>query len=189
VIIRGEKVTLRRMTADWIPLFYRWATESEATPFWYGEMVGEPVPTCEHFKRDFPPHYFDGSQPEKGRSFIIMVGRRAIGEINYNEIDRKHNSVDLDIIIAEDRDKGRGYGSDAVKTLARYLFREMHIEVCRVETVLSNPRAIRAYEKAGFKQAERYQEKGIEWVRLELRKKQSKVKLRCPRRAHIRRKL
>ena len=122
MIIRGEKVLLRPMTAEQVTLFYRWATQSEAAPFWYGDLVGEPAPTYEHFIKDFEGYYFDGSQPEKGRSFVIMVGRRAIGEINYNEIDRKNNSVDLDIIIADDRDKNRGYGSDALKALARYLF-------------------------------------------------------------------
>ena len=169
MIIRGDKVILRPMTADQLPLFYRWATQSEATPFWYGDLVGEPLPDYEHFLKDFPTHYFDGSQPEKGRSFVIMVGRREIGEINYNEIEGEHNSVDLDIIIAEDSDKNRGYGSDALKALARYLFRKMNIEVCTLETVLKNTRAIRAYEKAGFKQKRQFQEKGIEWVRMELR--------------------
>ena len=122
MIIRGEKVTLRPMTAGWIPLFFKWATESEATPYWYGDLVGEPLPDYEHFLNDLPAHYFDSSQPEKGRSFVIMVGRRAIGQINYNDIDLERNSVDMDIIIAEDRDKSRGYGSDALKALARYLF-------------------------------------------------------------------
>ena len=170
MIIRGDKVRLRPMTADEIPLFYRWATRSEATLYWYGDLVGEPIPTYQQFIQDFKPHYFDGSEPEKGRSFTILVGGRAIGEINYNEIDRKHNSVDLDIIIADDRDKNRGYGSDALKTLAHYLFRKMNVEVCLLETVSGNPRAIRAYEKAGFKQAELFQEKGIEWVRMEMRR-------------------
>lgn len=170
MIIRGEKVSLKPMTVDQIPLFYRWATLSEATPFWYGDLVGEPLPTYERFLKDFPNYYFDGSQPEKGRSFVIMVGRRAIGEINYNEIDRDNNTVDIDISIADDSDKIRGYGSDALKALARYLFQKMDIEVCRIETILKNTRAIRAYEKAGFKK-----KATIEWLHMELIKEQFEV--------------
>jgi RimJ/RimL family protein N-acetyltransferase len=158
------------MTVDEAPLFYQWATQSEATPFWYGDLVSEPIPTYEQFMKDFKGYYFDGSEPEKGRSFTILVGKRAIGEINYNEIDRKHNSVDLDIIIADDRDKNRGHGSDALKALTRYLFQKMNVEVCRVETVSRNPRAIRAYEKAGFRKTEVFLENEIEWVRMELKK-------------------
>ena len=171
MIIHGKKVRLQPMTADEVPLFYRWATQSEATPFWYGDLVGEPIPTYQQFLRDFKPYYFDGSEPEKGRSFTILIGGRAIGEINYNEIDQKHNSVDLDIIIADDKDKNRGYGSDALKALAQYLFQKMNIEACHVETVSGNPRAIRAYEKAGFRQTEVFLEKELEWVRMEIRRK------------------
>ena len=169
MIIRGEKVSLRPMTVDERSLFYQWATQSEATPFWYGELVGEQIPTFQEFGQEFPAYYFDGSQPEKGQSFAIIVDNRAIGEINYNNINRENNSVELDIIIARDRDKNKGYGSDALKTLAEYLFQEMNIQICFLETVTQNPRAIRAYEKAGFKQTKKFIENSIEWIRMELK--------------------
>jgi len=118
MIIRGEKVILRPMTVDEIPIFYQWATQSEATPFMYGELYGDHVPTYEELMRDWKGYYFDGSKPEKGRCFIILVGNKAIGQVNYNEINRENNSVELDIFIAEDVDKGKGYGTDALRTLA-----------------------------------------------------------------------
>ena len=168
MIIRGEKVILQPMTVDELSLFYQWATQSEAAPFWYGELVGEQIPAFQEFGQEFPEYYFDSSQPEKGQSLAIIVDNRAIGEINYNKIDRENNSVELDIIIAKDRDKNKGYGSDALKTLAEYLFQEMNVQTCFLETVTQNPRAIRAYEKAGFKQTKIFIENGIEWVRMEL---------------------
>jgi RimJ/RimL family protein N-acetyltransferase len=171
MMIRGEKVILRPMTPDERSLFYQWATQSEAASFWYGELVGEQIPTFQEFGQEFPGYYFDGSQPEKGQSLAIIVDNRAIGEINYNKIDRENNSVELDIIIAKDRDKNKGYGSDALKTLAEYLFQEMNIQTCFLETVTQNPRAIRAYEKAGFNKTKTFIENGIEWVRMELRNK------------------
>ena len=76
--------------------------------------------------------YFNGSQPEKGRCFVIMVSDRAIGQVDYNEINRADNSVELDIIIAVDTDKNEGYGSDALKTLAKYLFQMWVMMVERI---------------------------------------------------------
>ncbi|MFC1913092.1 hypothetical protein ACFLX7_02725 [Chloroflexota bacterium] len=35
MIIQGERVVLRPMTIDEIPIFYQWATQSKATPFWH----------------------------------------------------------------------------------------------------------------------------------------------------------
>jgi diamine N-acetyltransferase len=131
--------------------FYKWATQSNSTSFWYGKLYGDRIPTYEEFIRDWKRYYFDGSKPEKGRCFMIFVGNKAIGEINYNEINRKNNSVELDIIIPEDINKGKGYGPDALKTLAKYLFQKMNVQVCIIEAIKQNPRAIRAYKKAGFK--------------------------------------
>jgi len=162
MIIRGEKIVLRPMTVDEISIFYQWATQSEATPFWYGELYGDHVPTYEEFIRDWKGYYFDGSAPEQGRCFIILVGNKAIGQINYNEIRRGNNSVDLDIIIAEDVDKNKGYGTDALKTLVKYLFQHMNIQLCEIEAITKNPRAIRAYEKAGFEIIQTFVKNGIE---------------------------
>lgn len=149
--LKGEKVALRPMTVEEITIFYKWATQSSSTPFWYDELYGEQIPTYEEFIRDWKKHYFDGSKPEKGRSFVILVGGRAIGQINYNEINKKDNSVELDIIIARDADKGKGYGTDALKTLAKYLFQKMNVRVCWIEVITKNRRAMRTYEKVGFK--------------------------------------
>ena len=169
MIIRGEKVVLRPMTVDEIPIFYQWATQSEATPFMYGELYGDHVPTYEELMRDWKGYYFDGSEPEKGRCFIILVGNKAIGQVNYNEINRKNNSVELDIFIAEDVDTGKGYGTDALKTLAKYLFQNMNIQLCEIMPITKNPRAIRAFEKAGFKTTKTFVKNGAEWVHMELK--------------------
>ena len=169
MIIRGEKIVLRPMTVDEISVFYQWATQSEATPFWYGELYGDHVPTYEEFIRDWKGYYFDGSAPEQGRCFIILVGNKAIGQINYNEVNRENNSVELDIIIAEDVDKNKGYGTDALKTLVKYLFQNMNIQLCWIEAVTKNLRAIRAYEKAGFKTTKTFISDGVACNHMELR--------------------
>ena len=169
MITPGEKVVLRPMTVDEMPIFYQWATQSDSAPFWYGELYGDHVPAYEEFTRDWKRYYFDGSEPEKGRCFIILVGDRAIGQVNYNDINRENNSVELDIFIAEDADKNRGYGTDALKTLVKYLFQNMNIQLCEIEPFTKNPRAIRAYEKAGFKSTKTFVKNGIEWNHMELK--------------------
>ena len=161
--LRGDYVLLRPMTLRERQLFYRWATSSDATPFWYGELYGDEVPSYVVFKHEWPNYYFDGSQLNKGRAFLIMLDQTRIGQINYNEIEERDHSVELDILIAEEKYYGRGYGTDAIRTLTSYLFREMKVRRCRIEVVSKNPRAIRAYEKAGLKHVYTYSRKGIIW--------------------------
>lgn len=169
MIIHGNKVTLRPMTVKEIPLFFEWATQSDATPYWYGELQGDQVPTFKEFCKDWKKYYFDGSAPEKGRCFVILKDDSAIGQINYNEIDKKNNSVELDILIAEDRYKNKGYGTDALQTLSKYLFLVMDIQTCWIDVVYTNPRAIRAYQKAGFTITKSFIDMGIECLHLELK--------------------
>ncbi len=157
------------MTVEEMPQFFEWATQSDATPYWYGELQGDKVPTFKEFCKDWKKHYFDGSAPEKGRCFVIFMDDTAIGQVNYNEIDRKNSSVELDIIIAEDRYKNKGYGTDALQTLSKYLFLVMDIQTCWIEVVCTNPRAIRAYQKAGFQITKTFIDAGIECLHLELK--------------------
>lgn len=170
MILKGKKVTLRPMTTKEIPLFFKWATQSDATPYWYGELQGDEIPTKKEFLKDWKRHYFDGSAPERGRCFVILVNQEAIGQVNYNKINRKDRSVELDIIIADDKHKGKGYGSDALKTLTRYLFKEMDIQKCWIDVITRNPRAIKAYKKAGFKITKKFVDMERECFHLELTK-------------------
>ena len=162
-------MVLRPATVDKISIVYKWATRSEATPFLYGELCGDHVPTYEEFIQSWKEYYFDGSALEKGRSYVILVGNKAIGQINYNEINRANNSVELDIFIAEDANTGKGYGTDALKTLAKYLFQNMNIHLCEIYPIAKNPRAIRAYEKAGFETTRTFVKNGVEWKHMELK--------------------
>ncbi len=45
---------------------------------------------------------------------------------------------------------GKGYGTDAMKVILRYAFRELNLRRVSLNTFEYNPRAIRSYEKAGF---------------------------------------
>jgi len=173
VILKGEKIELEPMTKVDIPTFFKWATESDASAFWYGALYGTKIPTYEEFLADWKSYYFDGSEPEKGRSFFIKQGGKPIGQINYNDIDRKNNSVELDILIAEKQDKGKGFGSDALKTLVNYLFQSMNLETCWIEGLEKNARAISAYKKAGFKVEKEFKKEGNVWVHLRVDKSAS----------------
>jgi RimJ/RimL family protein N-acetyltransferase len=153
------------MRVDEMPLFYEWATRSDSTPYWYEDGN---IPTREQFWQDWKIHYFDGSEPENGRCFTIVVESRPVGQVNYNQINRENNSVELDIIIASDSDKNKGYGSEALSMLAGYLFWNMKIRKCWIEPTARNARAIRAYEKAGFRITHKFLSGGTECVHMEI---------------------
>ena len=76
---------------------------------------------------------------------------RLIGSCQLNEIDRAAATCQLQIRIGERSCWGQGYGTEAVTELLRYAFGVLAMRRVRLHVFADNTRAIRAYEKAGFR--------------------------------------
>ena len=89
--------------------------------------------------------------PPKGQCFWVVYEGKKIGQINYNKIDKKNKKVELDIIIGPQTNLSKGLGTDALKTLMEHLFNSFDINKIIISARANNPRAIKAYQKVGFK--------------------------------------
>lgn len=150
--IYGQAVRLRpAVLADRRQIFEAGA-RSELTDTLLGHPSQDHTPllSYEEFCDDYKLHYFDDSGPERGRCFVIEVDGQALGQVNYNEIDRTKDRTELDIWMFGEQHCGQGYGSEALGLLCDYLSRELDVDGFLILPSASNPRAIRAYEKAGF---------------------------------------
>jgi len=67
-------------------------------------------------------------------------------------------SASLAIMIGDRRYWGRGYGTDAVRTLCRFGFEMMNLHRVELEVFPENLRAIRVYERVGFQHEGRRRE-------------------------------
>lgn len=152
--ILGKLIVLRPATADDRRDIYEWLAHSDVARFLAGPPLYPEIPTqtWEEFLDDYTPNYFNDSAPLMGRCFMILAGGKAVGQINYGQILGPENDrrVELDIWMRSESDCGRGYGPDALDALCRYLNREFGVGEFLVRPSARNPRAIRAYEKAGF---------------------------------------
>jgi RimJ/RimL family protein N-acetyltransferase len=146
MILPGEKIALRPMEPAEVVLIHKWANNPDVMPFWDGEEK-----TIAQVKADWRPHYFSDRNPYSGRCFTILRGNAPIGMICYNKIDRHNRNTEIDMVIGQKENWGLGYGSDALKTLVRYLFDRFELNRIWLGTHKYNTRAIRAYEKVGFK--------------------------------------
>jgi RimJ/RimL family protein N-acetyltransferase len=156
------------MSPDDRQMFFHWATQSDATDFWYGEQFGEPLPNREQFFNDFKDYYFTGEDVLRGRSWAICLkeGEKPIGQINYQRDEEQKERVeyDVDILIAEAAYHGQGLGTEAMRLLTTYMDLELQIPRIVIYVHPSNPRAKRSYEKAGFSFEEEYRDSnGILW--------------------------
>jgi len=82
--------------------------------------------------------------------FAIEVDGEVIGLIQYSEEnDPTYRHAGIDIFIHPDW-HGRGLGSDALRTLARYLFEHRGHHRITIDPAAHNERAIRSYRRVGF---------------------------------------
>lgn len=151
-MISGRTVTLRPANESDRRDIYRWLAESDVTPSMMGKPLfpDSPPPTWDQFNADYAPHLFDGSAPELGGSYVIEVSGQALGQINYEVRDSPVRLAELDVWLRSLADTGHGYGTDAIIALTEHLFCSLGIGTFLIRPSARNPRAVRAYQKAGF---------------------------------------
>jgi RimJ/RimL family protein N-acetyltransferase len=74
-----------------------------------------------------------------------------MGNVSLIGIDLAHGRAELGIGIGEQDYWGRGYGTDAIRVLLRFVFRNLGLRRITLVTDIDNERGIRCYEKAGFR--------------------------------------
>lgn len=86
-------------------------------------------------------------------AFAIRVKRtgRLIGVCQLTAIHAVNRSADLQIRIGEAASRGKGYGSEAVRLLLAFGFRDLNLHRIALQVFATNTRAIRTYERAGFR--------------------------------------
>ena len=155
--IEGNKTHLMPATLNDRQNVYEWCFHSETTKYHSGppNYPNNPIPTYEDFcasdEHGYTDYYFTGAKPKDGRGFIIVNDEEPIGFVSYCSFHLKPNTAELDIWIKDDTNCGKGFGTDALVALSNWLNKEMGIDELIMGPPAKNIRAVKAYEKAGFK--------------------------------------
>jgi aminoglycoside 6'-N-acetyltransferase len=137
VELRGERVLLRPLTAADVPRIAAIQAQPEVARRW-----GPPEESELRRKVD----------GEEGViAFAIELEGAVVGLAQYHEEeDPMYRHAGIDLFLSE-QVHGRGLGTDAVRTLARYLIRERGHHRLVIDPAADNAAAIRTYEKVGFR--------------------------------------
>jgi UDP-4-amino-4,6-dideoxy-N-acetyl-beta-L-altrosamine N-acetyltransferase len=76
---------------------------------------------------------------------------KLIGCTGLTYIDWKNRRAEVSIYIGDKNYKGKGYGTDALKTLMKYSFEELNLHMLFGEIFEYNKANIKLFEKCGFK--------------------------------------
>ena len=79
-----------------------------------------------------------------------LAERRFIGKCGFVKINWKNRVGELAIMIGETQMHGKGYGTDAIRTLCQFGFNELNLHKIKAVVFDFNEPALRCYEKCGF---------------------------------------
>jgi RimJ/RimL family protein N-acetyltransferase len=150
-MIQGQKVRLRAIERGDIPRFLKWLNDPSVTDYLELYLPISQAQEERWFERQL--------EDELNMVFAIETHEaRHIGNIGLHRIEWKDRSAVLGIFIGEREVWGQGYGTDAVRTLLRLAFHEMGLHRVSLHVFDHNRRAIRCYEKSGFREEGRLRE-------------------------------
>lgn len=106
------------------------------------------------FKFDDEKKFYDSISADNDEyTFAIedLTKKLYIGSCGVNSIDWKNRHAEIGIFIGNKDFWNKGYGTDAMSLLVKFVFEQMNIHKIKLSVFSFNKRAIRCYEKCGFK--------------------------------------
>lgn len=159
--VHEKQISIRKMNPvqeDFL-LFLKWMTDPLTMKYWEG--------MSEHFTyqrvvRDYWSGIREGIIP-----CIITYQKKNIGFCQFCTLNPQYYEVPesryysfvspdelvygIDIFLGESDYRNRGIGTTALKLLMRSLFSDYHADCLMIDPKTHNARAIRCYQKAGFR--------------------------------------
>ena len=135
----GELVTLRRVAQTDLPRFLEILHKPEVAMWWRSDDYD-----LKRLREEF-------LEDDEVSVFAVDLNGEIVGAIQYSEEpDRDYKHASIDVFIGPDY-WNRGLGTDAVRTLARYLFEQRGHHRLTIDPAADNAAAIACYRKVGFK--------------------------------------
>ena len=142
-VLSDGELSLRPSTDHDLDLLAEWFGDPEVFRWWGGRPL----------TRDDVAAKYTGRRCPRVESFIVDLGRRPIGYIQYH-LDGP-GEAGLDLMLVPDA-RNQGLGPRAARMLIEHLKRDRGWHYITVDPSQDNPRAIRAWEKTGFQVERRW---------------------------------
>lgn len=150
--LRGERVLLRPFTADDIAAMGPILADPDVI-----RLTGSASTTADITGRspvldDRTREWYDSRAAQTDRLDLAIVDPatdECVGEAVLNDWAPENETCGFRILIGP-AGRDRGLGTDATRTIVDYAFRTLPLHRIELEVYAFNPRARRAYEKAGF---------------------------------------
>lgn len=148
-------ISFQSFNEEHIPLWKRWIEIPHVKDVWFIEGYE----TADYIYEKITGNGYD-------YPFVILLDNQSIGYVvccdlyayrticpkpKGNFTQEEPGTFCMDLFIAEESYLNKGYGTEIVKSFVDYVFKNFHAKKILIDPAATNKRAIRCYEKAGFK--------------------------------------
>jgi len=153
-MLYGERIRLRRIERADLPRFVEWLNDPEVRESLlqiYPLGLAEEERWFEAMLKEEParqPYAIDASAQVQDTATQAWTH---IGTTGFHHVDWRNRAAEVGIFIGVKSLWGTGCGTDALHTLLRWGFEELNLHRVCLRVFDDNPRAIRSYEKLGFR--------------------------------------
>ncbi|MED1785480.1 GNAT family protein [Brevibacillus fortis] len=148
MLFQSERIYLRKMTSEDVDVYHTWRNDVE--------VMRTTSPSMDVFTWDDTNGFVNQVilHVSSSKSYMIVDSQtnRPIGITSLIQIDLKNRNAECIIDIGEKEYWGKGYAREALKLLLDYAFLEMNLHRVSLRVFSFNEKAIRLYERLGFKQ-------------------------------------
>ncbi len=142
-VLRDGEIVLRPLAVRDLRRCTRWFSNPKVTHF----LARESKMTLAEEERWFREYE---RKPDE-QVFAIELDRKHIGNVGLHRVNRVHRKAQLGILIGEPSLWSKGYGTMAIRLVLRYAFDTLQLNKISLDVLEYNHRAIRSYEKVGFR--------------------------------------
>lgn len=146
-MFRGEKIQLAAVQREYLPKYVEWLNDWETA-----KLLNPGIPMPLNLEDEIA--WFENRKQAKDSyifAILTLAENQLIGNCGLHNVDLKNRKAVFGIFIGDKNFWSKGYGTDAIRTMLRFGFEELGLNLIELEVYDFNPRAIRAYEKAGFR--------------------------------------
>ncbi len=152
--ILGKRILLREYRLSDLPELRKWVNDPLVTEGLSDIFL---FPHTQEATEGFLASLLEGRT--ESRDFIVAENpsERFLGQISLQRIDWKNRYAVLSIVFPREH-QGKGYGTEALRLLLRFVFDELGLNRLELLVHDDNAPAIRCYERCGFREEGRFRQ-------------------------------
>lgn len=146
---KGKLVKLRAYKEEDIENATKFINDEETKKFL---CIGTPFPMTKWEEESWVKSKKVGADNTYDFAIENLENGKYIGGCSINECDNKNRNCIIGIMIGDKQCWSKGYGSDALNVLIKFIFEELNLEKIKLSVFGFNERARACYKKVGFKE-------------------------------------